>query len=69
MLAFSVIWLFLAGTVTLFAMLRRSHAAEQSRADIDSKVTGNAIALLAAIYSLALVAGFLYLGKILVSSF
>lgn len=69
MLAFSVIWLFLAGTVTLFAMLRRSRAAEQSRTNVDTKVSGNAIALLAAIYSLALLVGFLYLSKVLVSSF
>jgi len=68
MLAFSVIWLFLAVTVTLLAMSRRSHAAGEAHADA-GKVQGNAIVFLAAIYSLALLAGFLYLSKFLVSSF
>lgn len=68
MLAFSVLWLTLAVTVSLLAMKTRSGAAELNRADIEAKESGNGVAFLAAIYGLALLAGFLYVSKFLISN-
>ena len=67
MLAFSLIWLLLAAIVTLLAMRRRARTVEQDQTRTGAAAFENAIPLLAAIYSLALLAGFLYLSKFLVS--
>ena len=67
-LAFSIVWLLLAVTVTLFAMRRRAGANGQDQAEQEHSPSGNALVFLAAIYSLALLAGFLYVGRFLVSS-
>ena len=68
MLAFSIIWLLLAVTVTLLAMRRRAGANGQNHADQETNLSGNTLVFLAALYSLVLLAGFLYVGKFLVSS-
>lgn len=68
MLAFSVIWLVLAATVTLLATKRKSVVADQDRGEFEAKVSANTLVLLAAVYSLALLAGFLYLTRFLISN-
>ena len=68
MLAFSIVWLTLAVTVSLLAMKTRSRATELDRIDSEAKESGNGVALLAGIYGLALLAGFLYVSKFLISN-
>jgi hypothetical protein len=68
MFAFSVIWLLLAVTVTVLAITRRPLAIRQQSPVRETNDSGKAMALLAAIYGLALFAGFLYLSKLLVST-
>ena len=68
MLAFSIIWLMLAVTVTLFALKTRSGATELDSVAVEAKESGRGIALLAVVYGLALLAGFLYVGKFLISN-
>jgi hypothetical protein len=65
MLAFSIVWLTLALTVTLLAMKTRSGATELDSVDAES---GNGVAVLAAVYGLALLAGFFYVSKFLISN-
>lgn len=67
MLAFSIIWLLLAGVVTVFAMVRRS-ANHDDQPGLEKKDSGNVLTFVAAIYGLALLAGFLYVSKLLVSN-
>jgi hypothetical protein len=68
MLAFPIIWLMLAVTVTLLAMKTRSGATGLENIDVEAKESGHGIALLAVVYGLALLAGFLYVGKFLISN-
>ena len=65
MLAFSIVWLMLAVTVTLLAMKTRSGATELDSVEAES---GNGVAVLAAVYGLALLAGFFYVSKFLISN-
>ena len=67
MLTFTVVWLMLAATVTLLAMKRKSAALEKGRLQAETKVSGKAWMLVAAIYSLALLAGFLCLSKFFIA--
>jgi hypothetical protein len=60
MLAFSIVWLTLAVTVTLLAMKTRSAATELASADIEARKSGSGVAVLATVYGLALLAGFFY---------
>lgn len=68
MFAFSVIWLLLAVTVTVLAMTRRSVTVQQQTPARETNDSGRAIIFLAALYGLALFAGFLYLSKLFVST-
>jgi hypothetical protein len=68
MLAFPIIWLTLAVTVSLLAMKTRSRATERDRIDIEAKESGSGVAFLATIYGLALLAGFIYVSKFLISN-
>jgi hypothetical protein len=64
MLAFSIVWLTLAVTVTLLAMKTGSGATELASVEAES---GHGVAVLAAVYGLALLAGFFYVSKFLIS--
>ena len=68
MLVFSITWLMLAVTVTLFAMKTRSRATELERVDSEARESGHGVALLASIYGLVLLAGFFYVTKFFISS-
>jgi len=68
MLVLSIIWLLLAVTVTLLAMKSRSGATESDGADVEAKESGNGIAVVAVVCALALIAGFLYVSKFLISN-
>ena len=52
----SILWVALAGTVTIVASMRRSGASVRARQ------SGKALTVVAVVYSLALLAGFLYIG-------
>jgi uncharacterized membrane protein len=66
----SIIWLVLAVAVTWAASLRRSTAlaVKAQQSDTPSKDSGKALTLFAAIYGVALLAGFLLLSRFLFSS-
>jgi len=68
MLTFSIVWLTLVAAVTLMAMKTKSHAISSARVDVEPRESGRGVALLAGIYALALLAGFLYVGKFLISN-
>jgi hypothetical protein len=59
-MTFSFVWIVLAATVTMLAMLRRAGASSQGEARVLQ--SGKALTVVAIIYSLVLVAGFLYVG-------
>jgi hypothetical protein len=67
-LTFSFIWLLLAAAVTLAAVLRRPAPISAVERDVRANLSGEALTLLAAIYGVALLAGFIYVSKFLVSS-
>jgi hypothetical protein len=60
MLTFSVLWIVLAATVTVIAMLRRTGTDVKGEALVSE--SGKTIIVIAIVYSLVLVAGFLYVG-------
>ena len=68
MLAFAIIWLLLAVTVTLLAMKTRSTATDLDSVGVDANESGHGVAFLAGIYGLALLAGFLYVSRFLISN-
>ena len=69
MLTLSIVWLALAVTVSFVAAIRRSRAASQNpSASPSPQESGKALAALVALYGLALLAGFVCVGKFLVSS-
>lgn len=61
MMTFSVIWVLLAATVIVLAMLRRTGSAK-GQAEVEVSQSGKALILVAVGYSVALIAGFLYIG-------
>jgi len=61
MITFSVVWILLAAMVTLAAMMRRSVPAP-ARAEVQAHQSGKALSVVAILYSLILIAGFLYIG-------
>ena len=67
MLTFSIVWVILAAAVPLAAMTRKTRAVPESGA-VPSRESGKAIAVLAVVYGLTLLAGFIYVGRFLVSS-
>ncbi len=67
MLTFSVIWILLAATVTLLATLKKS-APHSHEGELPGRDSGKALTVIAALYGLVLLAGFVYISKFLVSS-
>jgi hypothetical protein len=65
-MTFSILWVVLASTVTVIALMRRSCApvasAPKRSGDGKLRQTGQALTTLGVIYSLVLLAGFLYIG-------
>jgi len=66
MLTLSILWVLLAAAVIVVALNRRPTATGSHAAHV--KDSGKALEVLAALYSLALLAGFLYVSRFLVSS-
>jgi len=66
MLTVSIVWVLLAAAVIVIASVRRSGAARNNT--LQARDSGRTLVLLAALYSLALLAGFVYVSRFLVSS-
>jgi phosphatidylglycerophosphate synthase len=64
MMTFSVVWVLLAAAVTLIAMIRKTGAShnwrEVHRGEVKARQSGKALTVVAVLYSLVLLAGFLY---------
>jgi heme/copper-type cytochrome/quinol oxidase subunit 2 len=60
-MTFSILWVVLAATVTIFASLRRS-GTQQQQGEVRVRKSGKALTVVAIVYSFVLVAGFLYIG-------
>ena len=60
-MTFSVIWVVLAAMVTVLAILRRS-STDDEQGEVQVRQSGKALTVVAVIYSLVLIAGFLYIG-------
>lgn len=69
MLTLSIAWVVLAVTVTSFAIVRRTPAGIHEDADVRVPESGRALTLFAVIYGVALLAGFVFVSRFLVSSF
>jgi hypothetical protein len=67
MLPFSVLWVTLAAAITLMAMIRRSANSPADHSETRVNDSGKALALLAVVSSLVLLAGFVFVGRFLVS--
>ena len=65
MLTVSVLWVVLAAVVTVAAMTRKSTGTREQ--EKPSRAPGRALAVAAVLYSLALLAGFVYVSKFFVS--
>jgi len=61
MMTFSVVWILLAAMVTLAAMMRRAIPA-RAQVQVHVRQSGKALGIVAILYSLVLIAGFLYIG-------
>jgi hypothetical protein len=69
MLTFSIVWLVLAAAVIVSAITRRIPARVQESPDVEVPESGRAVTALAVIYGLALLAGFVWVSRFLVSTF
>ena len=69
MLTLSILWVVLAATVTLTATLRKAPAKLSQDPGERTSESGRALMLLAVVYGMALLAGFVYVSKFLVSGF
>ena len=69
MLTLSILWVVLAATATMIATKRKARARLRQNAGLQVRESGRALLLLAVIYGVALLAGFVYVSKFLVSSF
>jgi hypothetical protein len=67
MLTISVLWVALAATVTMAAVMRRARSA-QPEAVAETSESGQALTLVALICGVVLLAGFLFISKFLVSA-
>jgi len=67
MLTFSILWVALAAAVTLMAMIRRSASAPADHSETHVKDSGRSLAFIAVASTLVLLAGFVYVGRFLVS--
>ena len=68
MLTLSILWVVLAATVTMIATMRKNPAMTQRETGAQVRESGHALTLLAVIYGVVLLTGFVYIGKFLVSS-
>jgi hypothetical protein len=68
MLTLSILWVVLAATVTMIATMKKTPATMRQEVGAQVPESGHALALLAVVYGVALLAGFVYIGKFLVSS-
>jgi hypothetical protein len=69
MLTLSILWVVLAATVIMIASKRKARARLRQDAGLQVRESGRALLLLAVIFGVALLAGFVYVSKFLVSSF
>jgi hypothetical protein len=67
MLTLSIFWVVLAATVTMIATVRKVPAISRDPG-VQTRESGRALTLLAVVYGLTLLAGFVYISKFLVSS-
>jgi hypothetical protein len=68
MLTLSILWVVLAAIVTMIATMRKTPATTRQEAGAQVPESGHALTFLAVIYGVVLLAGFVYIGKFLVSS-
>jgi len=68
MLTLSIVWVVLATTVTVIAIVRKAPATAGQDAGAHVRESGRAVMLLAVIYGLMLLTGFIYISRFLVSS-
>ena len=61
MMTFSILWVVLAATVIVVASMRRS-GANQDQGGVQVRQPGKALTTVGIVYSLVLLAGFLYIG-------
>jgi hypothetical protein len=69
MLAFSILWVVLAATVTVIANMRRTPSPVRELPGVSAPDSGRGLAVLAVVSSVALLAGFVYVTMFLVSRF
>ena len=67
MLTLSILWVVLAGAVTLMATMKKAPARLQETGG-QAPESGKALTLLAVVYGLILLAGFVYVSRFLVST-
>jgi len=60
-MTFSILWVVLASTVAVIALMRRNCARNDSR-EFQSRLPTRTLTMLGVTYSLVLLAGFLYIG-------
>ncbi len=68
MLTLSILWIVLAASVCMIAILRRSPGDPVQDAGPQTRESGGALTVLAVVYGVVLLAGFLYVSRFLVSS-
>ena len=69
MLTLSILWLVLAASVIAIAILRKASAKTMQESGLETRESGGALSVLAVIYGVALLAGFVCVSKFLVSGF
>lgn len=69
MLTLSILWLVLAVSVPVIAILRKAPDKEAQQSAVLTRESGGALTVLAVIYGVALLAGFVCVSKFLVSGF
>jgi hypothetical protein len=66
MLALSILWVVFAAAVTMIATMKKTPASPPD-AGVEARESGRVLTLLAVVYGVVLLAGFVYIGKFLVS--
>ena len=68
MLTLSIVWLVLAASVPVIAILRKAPDKAVQQSGVLTRESGGALTVLAVIYGVALLAGFVYVTRFLVSN-
>jgi hypothetical protein len=68
MFTLSILWIVLAAAVTMIATMRKGPASVPQKAGVPVRESGTVVTLLAVIYGVMLLAGFVYVSRFLVSS-